>query len=79
MVLPRGLNEITVLLITAAVATPLGAQAPARRQPVTPELERSAFADSRAQTLLERARAARLARDSALRAYDAQSFIRMSV
>lgn len=70
----------TAALVTAVVtATALGAQAPTRRQPVTPELERSAFADGRARTLLERARTARLTRDSALRAYDAQSFIRMSV
>ena len=80
MVLRRRLNRliVSVLVLASANAT-LGAQAPTRRQPVTPELERSAFADSRAQTLLERARAARLTRDSALRAYDAQSFIRMSV
>ena len=67
------------LLLAASASTPLGAQEPARRQPVTPELERTAFADPRARTLLERARAARLTRDSALRAYDAQSFLRMSV
>lgn len=80
MVLHRRLNRLTTsVLIVASASTTLGAQRPARRQPVTPELERSAFADSCAQTLLERARAARLTRDSALRAYDAQSFIRMSV
>ena len=50
-----------------------------RRQPVTPELERSAFADAQARTLLARAREARLSQDSALRAYDAKSFLRMSI
>ncbi|MDF1506175.1 hypothetical protein, partial [Roseisolibacter sp. H3M3-2] len=50
-----------------------------RRQPVTPELERTAFADASARTLLERARVARLAQDSALRAYDAKTYQRLSV
>ena len=50
-----------------------------RRQPVTPELERSAFADPQARTLLARAREARLSQDSALRAYDAKSYLRMSI
>ncbi|MFN2566746.1 MAG: hypothetical protein ABR499_17250 [Gemmatimonadaceae bacterium] len=54
------------------------ARRPVRRQPVTPELERTAFADARARTLLERARAARLAQDSALRAYDAKAYQRLS-
>src|SRR4051812_49127873 len=46
---------------------------------LTPELERSAFADASARTLLERARVARLAQDSALRAYDAKTYQRLSV
>jgi hypothetical protein len=50
-----------------------------RRLPVTPELERSAFADPDARTLLARARAARVTQDSALRAYDAKSFQRVSL
>jgi hypothetical protein len=50
-----------------------------RRQPVTPELDRSAFADAAARTLLGRARVARLAQDSALRAYDAKTYQRLSV
>jgi hypothetical protein len=50
-----------------------------RRQPVTPELERTAFADPRARTLLERARVARVTQDSALRAYDARTYQRVSV
>jgi hypothetical protein len=50
-----------------------------RRQPVTPELARTAFADAAARTLLDRARAARTAQDSALRAYDARTYQRMTV
>ncbi|MGZ8413455.1 MAG: hypothetical protein ACXWZS_01810 [Gemmatirosa sp.] len=50
-----------------------------RRQPVTPELERSAFSDASARTLLSRARVARLSQDSALRAYDAKSYSRLSL
>jgi hypothetical protein len=50
-----------------------------RRQPVTPELERTAFADPLARTLLARARAARVTQDSALRAYDAHTRQRLSV
>jgi len=56
--------------------------APARRVsriPVTPELERTAFVDAGARRLLLRARAARLAQDSALRSYDAKSYMRISV
>ena len=74
-----------LLLVLALVCqgTQAIAQAPAkrpvRRQPVTPELGRSAFYDERARTLLERARAARLAQDSALGAYDANTYLRMSV
>jgi hypothetical protein len=52
---------------------------PVRRQQVTPELERTAFADADARALLSRARVARLAQDSALRAYDAKSYSRLSV
>jgi hypothetical protein len=50
-----------------------------RRIPLIPELERSAFKDDRARTLLHRARAARHEQDSALRSYDAKSYLRMSV
>ncbi len=49
-----------------------------RRLPVTPELLRTAFADSSARTLLLRARKARLQQDSALVAYDAMSYQRIS-
>jgi hypothetical protein len=79
---------ITTLLLSAAVA---GAQEPAsdtaakpkapkvRRIPLTPELENSAFKDQTARALLARARSARLSQDSALRAYDARSYLRISV
>ena len=50
-----------------------------RRIPLTPELEHSAFADDRARALLTRARRARMTQDSALRAYDARSYLRISV
>ncbi|GLC26626.1 hypothetical protein [Roseisolibacter agri] len=49
------------------------------RQTVTPEMERTAFADATARTLLERARVARLTQDSALRAYDAKTYQRLSL
>ena len=68
-----------VLLFQLTCVHATTAQLPARRQPVTPELERTAFADERARNLLHSARAARLAQDSALRAYDAKTFVRMSV
>ena len=48
------------------------------RRAVTPELEASAFKDANARNLLLRARAARLAQDSALVAYDAMSYERVS-
>jgi hypothetical protein len=50
-----------------------------RRIALTPELERTAFADERARTLLHRARAARHEQDSALHSYDAKSYLRMSL
>jgi hypothetical protein len=73
------LKRAAAALLIAAIGTTLGAQPPARRQPVTPELTRTAFADARARTLLERAREARLARDSALSAYDAKSYLAITV
>ena len=50
-----------------------------RRIALTPELERSAFVDSAARTLLLRARDARLRQDSTLLNYDASAYQRMSV
>jgi hypothetical protein len=49
-----------------------------KRIPVTPELEASAFRDANARTLLTRAREARMRQDSALIAYDATAYQRMS-
>jgi hypothetical protein len=49
-----------------------------KRIPVTPELERSAFRDPAARTLLLKAREARMRQDSALLNYDATAYQRMS-
>ena len=51
---------------------------PPRRIPVTPALAASAFASPDARLLLERARAARLTQDSALGAYEARTYQRVS-
>jgi hypothetical protein len=50
-----------------------------RHVALTPELERTAFSDASARSLLAHARVARLAQDSALRAYDAKTYQRLSV
>lgn len=50
-----------------------------RRREVTPALLASAFADSAARTLLEKARAARLITDRALRAYQARTWQRATM
>ncbi|HEX6315551.1 MAG TPA: hypothetical protein VFZ73_11855 [Gemmatimonadaceae bacterium] len=50
-----------------------------RRDSLTPELERSAFIDSGARTLLHRAREARMRQDSTLQSYDAKAYQRISV
>ena len=52
---------------------------PVRRIPVTPELERTAFLDTAAKTLLLQARAARLRQDSTLQSYEATTYQRLSV
>ena len=49
-----------------------------KRIPVTPELEASAFKDQAARTLLHQAREARMRQDSALLAYDATAYQRIS-
>src|SRR5438876_290311 len=49
-----------------------------KRIPVTPEHLRTAFKSELAHTLLERARQARLAQDSALMSYDATANLRIS-
>ncbi|MDQ6738044.1 MAG: hypothetical protein M3Z30_10145 [Gemmatimonadota bacterium] len=51
----------------------------ARHVNVTPALMASAFRDPASQELLNRARAARLTQDSALKAYDATTYERISV
>jgi len=56
-----------------------GRRGPPVRIPVTPELERTAFRDPAARTLLLRAREARLQQDSALLSYDATAYQRLSV
>lgn len=50
-----------------------------RRKPVTARDSASAFGDAGARAMLARAREARLQQDSALRAYDAMSYGRISV
>ncbi|MEO7966719.1 MAG: hypothetical protein ABIT38_22705, partial [Gemmatimonadaceae bacterium] len=50
-----------------------------RRIPLTPELERTAFIDPGARSLLLNARAARLRQDSSLLSYDAKAYQRLSV
>lgn len=50
----------------------------ARRIPLTPELEASAYRDARSRDIITRARAARLTQDSTLTAYDAMSRQRIS-
>lgn len=52
---------------------------PPRSIPLTPELERTAFVDPAARTLLHRAREARLLQDTSLVAYDATAYQRVSV
>jgi hypothetical protein len=49
-----------------------------KRIPVTPELEASAFRDPGARALLHKAREARMRQDSALLAYDATAYQRIS-
>ena len=52
---------------------------PPRRIALTPELERTAFKDDQARTLLMGAREARLRQDSSLLSYDATTHQRMSI
>ena len=83
---------LATLLLLAVAPALLAAQTPPpaapadsgrrpapRRQPVTAELLRTAFASPRAQELLERARVARLAQDSALTSYKAKAYQRITV
>jgi len=52
---------------------------PARRDSITPELERTAFMDAGARELLYKARDARMRQDSTLQSYDAKTYQRVSV
>ena len=49
-----------------------------RRVPVTPELDRTAYADATARRVIARARSARLEQDSLLVSYDAKVYQRMT-
>jgi hypothetical protein len=78
--------RVVAAIVLAFMSSALQAQEPPadsasrpRRRPVTKEDERTAFSDLRARELFERARVARLTQDSALRAYDAKTVLRMSV
>lgn len=62
-----------------AAADSTASRRPARSIPVTAEHLATAFRDSAARTLLLRARAARMVQDSALLAYDATAYHRISV
>jgi len=74
------LFALVVVAASAAAQQPDSSDRKApRRIVMTPELERTAFRDEGARTLLARARVSRLAQDSALRSYDAHSYMRMSV
>jgi hypothetical protein len=63
---------------TAIDAARRGRRGVARRLPVTERVLATAFRDPTARRLLERARAARLSQDSALVAYDAKAYQRIS-
>jgi len=52
---------------------------PPRRDSITPELERTAYADEGARELLYSARQARMRQDSSLQSYDAKTYQRISV
>ena len=67
------------IVIQESIRTAPRDRRPARRDSVTAELERSAFADAGARDLLHRARAARMAQDSSLQSYEAKTYQRISV
>ncbi|HYC49992.1 MAG TPA: hypothetical protein VEB19_02670 [Gemmatimonadaceae bacterium] len=94
MLLPRVSHLTTILCLVLAATLSAQEQTPApvdiakpaadtgrrvRRIPMTAELDRTAFKDARARTLLTRARVARMSQDSALQSYDATSYMRASV
>ena len=63
---------------SATMASVRGRHGYARRLPVTAQVLATAFRDPGAKLLLERARQARLSQDSALQAYDATTYQRIS-
>jgi hypothetical protein len=73
------LSFLACILPLAALIAQEPAKRAVRRQTVTPELERTAFRDEQARVLLTRAREARFAQDAALGAYDANTYMRISV
>jgi hypothetical protein len=62
------------VIIEEAIRTAQRDRRPARRDSVTPELERTAFLDPGARDLLYRAREARIKQDSGLQSYDAKTY-----
>src|SRR5438552_14027596 len=70
-------REVTVGVQVGANAR-ANKRRPPKRIPVTADHLRTAFKSAAARTLLERARHARLAQDSALRSYDAIAYQRVS-
>jgi hypothetical protein len=70
---------ISAVLLCLCPAVAAAQSRTPRRQALTPELERTAFSDSVARLILHRARAARLTQDSALRGYDAKTYLRFSI
>lgn len=78
----RAVAALALALVSSTLRAqepPTDSTRPPRRRPVTAGDERTAFSDARARELLGRARIARLTQDSALRAYDARTIMRMSV
>jgi len=65
--------------VTVSVGAPAsGSRRQPRRIPVTEEHLRTAFKSAEARSLLLRARAMRLAQDSAIKSYEATTYLRMS-
>src|SRR5438105_3298074 len=73
-----GTRRTTIVKDSAGADTVKNSRRAGRRQPVTPELAASAFKDATAKATLIKARVARLRQDSALVAYDAMSYQRIS-
>ena len=67
------------VVIEEAITTSSRDRRPARRDSVTPELDRTAFLDPQARELLYRAREARVQQDSGLQSYDAKTYQRISI